>query len=137
MLRVMNFNMITLKDVENFVNKFPELELIHKNDYYGKTQYYCVMKELPNIVVLRFHYNNASPYIFLYNDIPVRVNSEKCKIYRLPTDVPSSYGHGYFNLNELEKPLKKVVFMFSNLILVQKKMKMYEKKLDVEKDFKE
>jgi hypothetical protein len=37
----------------------------------------------------------------------------------------------------MEKPLKKVIFMLDNLILVQKKMKMYEKKLDVENDFKE
>ena len=40
--------MITLKDVENFVKKFPELELIHKDDCYGKTHHYCFMKELPD-----------------------------------------------------------------------------------------
>ena len=37
----------------------------------------------------------------------------------------------------MEKPLKKVVFMLNNIILLQKKMNMYEKKLDLETDFKE
>lgn len=127
----MNFNMIRLKDVENFVKKFPELELIHKNDYYGKIHHYGVMKESPDFEV--FEFQNA--YIYLNQIIPLRVNTEEGKVYRIKDDVP--YGIGYYNLNALEKPLKKVVFMLDNLILVQKKMKMYEKKLDVENDFKE
>ena len=122
--------MITLKDVENFVKKFPELELIHTDDYYGKTHHHCVMKESPDFEV--FEFQNVS--IFLNQDIPLRVNTEEGKIYPIKDDVP--YGLKYENLNEIEKPLKKVVFMLDNLILVQKKMKMYEKKLDVEKDFK-
>lgn len=123
--------MITLKDVENYVKKFPELELIHKKDFYGKTHHYGVMKEAPDYEV--FEFQNAS--IFLNQDIPLRVNTGEGKIYPIKDDVP--YGLNYENLNEMEKPLKKVVFMLDNIILVQKKMKMYEKKLDVEKDFKE
>ena len=33
----MNFNMITLKDVKNFVKKFPEIELINEYDFYWTT----------------------------------------------------------------------------------------------------
>ena len=131
----MNFNMITLKDVENFVKKFPELELINKKDCYGKTHHYCFMKELPDIEVFEFHNDEVDPYIYLNQNIPFRMNSEGCKIYYMQGNTP--YGIGYDKLNEMEKPLKKVVFMLDNLILVQKKMKMYEKKLDVENDFKE
>ena len=131
----MNFNMITLKDVENFVNKFPELELINKKDCYGKIHHYCVMKESPDFEVFEFHNDDVDPYIYLNQDIPLRANSDECKIYNLLGNVP--YGSGYDDLNIMEKPLKKVVFMLDNLILVQKKMKMYEKKLDVENDFKE
>lgn len=130
----MNFNKITLKDVENFVKKFPELKLINKDDCYGKTHHHCVMKESPDFEVFEFHNDYVYPYIYLNQDIPFRISTVG-SIYRMKGDAP--YGIGYNNLNELEKPLKKVVFMFSNLILVQKKMKMYEKKLDVEKDFKE
>ena len=135
MPKVMNFNMITLKDVKNFVKKFPEIELINEYDCYGKPHYYCMMKESPDIEVFEFHNDDDAPYIYLNQDIPLRANSEACKIYRFINNVP--YGHGYYNLNELEKPMKKLVFMLDNLILVQKKMKMYEKKLDVENDFKE
>lgn len=124
--------MIILKDVENFVKKFHELELIHKKDCYGKTHHHCVMKESPDFEVFEFHNNVVDPYIFLNQDIPFRV-TEDGRIYRRQDDAP--YGLGYDNLNEMEKPLKKVVFMLDNLILLQKKMKMYEKKLDVEKDF--
>ena len=126
MPRDMNFNMITLKDLENFVKKFPEIELIYVN-----TQHYCVMKELRDFVV--FDYHNGS--IFLYQDFPIYTDSEDGKIYH---NVYANSGcKEYDNLNEMEKPLKKVIFMFDYLILLQKKMKMYEKKLDVEKDFKE
>ncbi len=134
MPKVMNFNMITLIDVENFVKKFPELELIHKDDCYGKTHHYCVMKESPDFEVFEFHNDDVYPYIYLNQDIPFRISTGDGRIYRLQGNAP--YGLGYDNLNEMEKPLKKVVFMLNNLILVQKKMKMYEKKLDVEKDFK-
>ena len=127
--------MIKLKDVKNFVKKFPEIELIHEYDCNGKPHYYCMMKELPDIEVFEFYNDDDAPYIYLNQDIPLRANSEKCKIYHFIHNVP--YGHGYYNLNELEKPMKKLVFMLDNLILLQKKMKMYEKKLDVEKDFKE
>ena len=127
--------MITLEDVENFVKKFPELELIHKNDCYGKTHYNCVMKESPDFKVFEFHNDDVYPYIYLNQNIAFRMNSEGCNIYYMQDNTP--YGLGYDKLNEMEKPLKKVVFMLDNLILVQKKMKMYEKKLDVEKDFKE
>ena len=127
----MNFNMITLKDLENFVKKFPEIELIHKKDYYGKTQHYCVMKELRDFVV--FEYYNGS--IILYQDFPIYTDSKDGKIYHNVN--AHSGGKEYDNLNKMEKPLKKVIFMFDYLILLQKKMKMYEKKLDVEKDFKE
>lgn len=123
--------MITLKDIENFVKKFPEIELIHKNDFYGKTHHYGVMKESQDFEV--FEFQNAS--IFLNQNFPLWADSNKSKIYPIKDDVP--YGLSYENLNEMEKPLKKVVFMLDNLILAQKKMKMYEKKLDVEKDFKE
>ena len=131
----MNFNMITLKDVENFVKKFPELELINKKDCYGNIHHHCVMKESPDYEVFEFHNDDVDPYIYLNQDIPFRVNGEECKIYRLLGNAP--YGSGYDDLNIMEKPLKKVVFMLDNLILLQKKMKMYEKKLDVENDFKE
>lgn len=123
--------MITLKDIENFIKKFPEIELIHKNDFYGKTHHYGVMKESQDLEV--FEFQNAS--IFLNLNFPLRVDSNTSKIYHIKDDAP--YGLNYENLNEMEKPLKKVVFMLDNLILVQKKMKMYEKKLDVENDFKE
>lgn len=123
--------MITLKDIENFVKKFPEIKLIHKNDFYGKTHHYGVMKESQDLEV--FEFQNAS--IFLNLNFPLRVDSNTSKIYHIKDDVP--YGLSYENLNEMEKPLKKVIFMLDNLILVQKKMKMYEKKLDVENDFKE
>lgn len=126
----MNFNMITLKDLENFVKKFPELEFINKKDCYGNTQHYCVMKECDFVV---FDYHNGS--IFLYQDFPIYTDSEDGKIYHNVNG--NSGGKEYYNLNEMEKPLKKVIFMFDYLILLQKKMKMYEKKLDVEKDFKE
>lgn len=123
--------MITLKDIENFVKKFPEIKLIHKNDFYGKTHHYGVMKESQDLEV--FEFQNAS--IFLNLNFPLRVDSNTSKIYHIKDDAP--YGLSYENLNEMEKPLKKVIFMLDNLILVQKKMKMYEKKLDVENDFKE
>ena len=129
----MNFNMITLKDVENFVKKFPELEFINKKDCYGNTQHYCVMKELRDFDFVVFDYHNGS--IFLYQDFTIYTDSEYGKIYRLQGNAP--YGSGFDDLNIMEKPLKKVIFMFDYLILLQKKMKMYEKKLDVEKDFKE
>ena len=131
MPRDMNFNMITLKDLENFVKKFPELEFINKKDCYGNTQHYCVMKELRDFVV--FDYHNGS--IFLYQDFPIYIDSKDGEIYHNVN--ANSGGKEYYNLNEMEKPLKKVIFMFDYLILLQKKMKMYEKKLDVEKDFKE
>lgn len=130
MPRVMNFNMITLKDVENFVKKFPELELIHKKDYYGKIHHCGVMKEAPDFEV--FEFQNAS--IFLNLDMPLRISAKDGRMYRLQDNVP--YGLNYDNLNTLEKPLKKVIFMLDNIILLQKKMKMYEKKLDLENDFK-
>ena len=125
--------MFTLKDVENFVKKFPEIELIHNIDCYGTTHHYCVMKESPDFEVFEFHENDTIPSIFLNQDIPLRVDSVESKIYRLQRTVP--YGSEYYNLNEMEKSLKKIVFMLDNLILVQKKMKMYENKLYVEKDF--
>ena len=131
MPRVMNFNMITLKNVENFVNKFPELELINKDDCYGKTHHHCVMKESPDFEV--FEYDNKN--IFLNLDMPLRINAKDGRMYRLQDNVP--YGLNYDDLNEMEKPLKKVVFMLDNIILLQKKMKMYEKKLDLENDFNE
>ena len=123
--------MIKLKDLENFVKKFPELELIHKKDYYGKTHHYCVLKELQDFEVFKYH----NPTIFLNQNIPLRVDSEECKIYRIKDENP--YGHEYYFLNEIENPLKQVVFMLNNLLLLKKKMKMYEKKLDLENDFKE
>ena len=126
----MNFNMITLKDLENFVKKFPEIELIHKKDCYGNTQHYCV-ERISDFVV--FDYHNGS--IFLYQDFPIYIDSKDGEIYHNVN--ANSGGKEYYNLNEMEKPLKKVIFMFDYLILLQKKMKMYEKKLDVEKDFKE
>jgi hypothetical protein len=123
--------MIKLKDLENFVKKFPELELIHKKDYYGKTHHYCVLKESQDFEVFEYH----NPTIFLNQNIPLRVDSEECKIYRIKDENP--YGHEYYNFNEIENSLKQVVFMLNNLLLLKKKMKMYEKKLDLENDFKE
>lgn len=122
--------MISLKDAENFVKKFPELEFIQKKDYYGKIHHCCVMKEAPDFEV--FEYDNK--YIFLNLDMPLRISAKDGRLYRLQDNVP--YGLNYDNFNTLEKPLKKVVFMFDNIILLQKKMKMYEKKLDLENDFK-
>lgn len=131
MPRVMNFNMLKLKDVENFVKKFPEIELIHKKDYYGKIHHCCVMKEAPDFEVFEYYDTN----IFLNLDMPLRISAKDGRMYRLKDNVP--YGLNYDNLNTLEKPLKKVIFMFDNIILLQKKMMVYEKKLDLENDFKE
>ena len=127
--------MITFEDVKNLVKKFPELELVDKKDFYDKTHHYCVMKETHDFEVFEFHTNSVEPYIFLNHAIPVRASSEEGRIYRLKGDAP--YGVGYDDLNELDKPLKRVVFMLNQLILAQKRMKIYEKKLDLEKDFKE
>lgn len=118
--------MITLEDVENLVKKYPELELIHK-DQYGKIHHCGVMKEAPDFEV--FEYDNKN--IFLNLDMPLRISAKDGRMYRLQDNVP--YGLNYDNLNTLEKPLKKVIFMLDNIILLQKKMQMYEKKLDLEK----
>lgn len=128
--------MITLEDVENLVSKFPELEL-KQQDHWGKIHYCCVMKESPDFEVFDFNEDNVvgNHHIFLNLDTPFRVNAEKSQIYYIQGG--SRYGLNYNNLNDLEKPLKKVVFMLDNLLLLQKKMKMYEKKLNLETDFKE
>ena len=80
--------MITLNDVENLVKKFPELELIHKDDCYGKTHHYRFMKELPDIEVFEFHNDEVDPYIYLNQNIPFRMNSEGCKIYYMQGNTP-------------------------------------------------
>lgn len=133
--------MLTLEIVENFVKKFPELEFVHKKDnHYDFQHHYAVMKENPNYVVFEYHddeINKDDSYIFLNTSIPMRLCAITCQFLNDRNSVQDNpYGNGYNNLNEMEKPLKKVIFMLDNLILVQKKMKMYEKKLDLESDFK-
>lgn len=130
--------MITIEDIKNFVKKFLEIELVHNKDYYGDTYHFAVMKEQKNYVVFEFHntgINKNDPYIFLNQSIPMQLDSDECKFHISGGDVP--YGNGFTDLKKMEKPLRKLIFMLDNLILVQKKMKMYENKLYVEKDFKE
>ena len=130
--------MLTIKDIKNFVKKFPEIELHHNKDYYGDTYHYAVMKEQKNYVVFEFNntgINKDEPYIFLNQSIPMRLDSDECKFQLSSGDVP--YGNGFTDLKKMEKPLRKLIFMLDQLILAQKKMKMYEKKLNMENDFKE
>lgn len=130
--------MLTIKDIENFVKKFPEIELHNNKDCYGDTYHYAVMKEQKNYVVFEFNntgINKDEPYIFLNQSIPMRLDSNECKFHLSSGDV--SYGNGFTDLKKMEKPLRKLIFMLDQLILAQKKMKMYEKKLNMENDFKE
>ena len=127
--------MITLEMLENFVKKFPELELKSSTLGVSYPHYYAVLKEKQDCMVFTFHNhsNTNKPYVFLNQDIPLRINIDGYFTTIGGLDKP--YGSGYYDLEELEMPLKKVIYMYEQLLFVQKKIKMYEKNLMAETDF--
>lgn len=126
MPKVMNFNMITLKDVEKIVDKYPELVLKKESDilYIGEYKDRSDRYEI-------FSYHKDDGYIFLNTSIQFRMSTIDGEF-----EVDDNfYGLSYRYIKKFEIQLKKTMLLYSYLILFNKKLYMYDKQLKLQSDF--
>ena len=118
--------MIKLKDVENIVDKYPELVLKKESDIL----YICEYKDRSDRYEI-FSYHKDDGYIFLNTSIQCRISAVNGN-FEIDDNF---YGVSYRDIKKFEIPLKKTMLLYSYIILFNKKLYMYDKQLNLQSDF--